>query len=320
MDVPLAPNRPNFFIVGAPRCGTGSLYLYLKQHPEVYVSLLKEPQYFGADLTRTPLGIRDEDVYLELFEAANDRPLRGEASVWYLSSLQAPYEIRAFSPDAKILILLREPAEMAWSLHAFHVRNGDDDLESFEEALAAEADRRQGRRLPEGNHFPEALQYTEVARYAPKVERWLDVLGPENVCCVLLDDLERDPGREFRRVLEFLGADTEVRVELDPERATERVRLTVSRQLRLASSEVRRRLRMEQARRRDGAPRAPLDGALAARLRSTLARDTLWLGELIGRDLEPWTRGERVGPPEPETVLPARRASRGDLVTALKEG
>ncbi len=295
MNVPLAPNRPNFFIVGAPRSGTGSLYLYLKQHPEVYVSLLKEPQFFGADLARNPPGIRDEDVYLELFELGNDRPLRGEASVWYLSSLQAPYEIRAFSPEAKIVILLREPAEMAWSLHALHVQNGDENLTGFEEALAAEPARRGGRSLPAGTPAAEALQYAEAARYAPKVERYLDVFGPENVCCVLFDDLVRDSGITCRRVLEFLGADPELRVELDAERARERVRMMVARQLRSASPEVRRRVRWEQARRHESPPRSPLDHRVAARLRERLAGDTLWLGELIGRDLSPWLRGERVG-------------------------
>lgn len=294
MDVPLAPNRPNFFIVGAPRSATGALYLALKQHPEVCVSLLKEPQFFGADLAPAPLRIRDEDVYLELFEVAADRPLRGEASVWYLSSLQAPYEIRAFSPEAKVVVLLREPAEMAWSLHALHVTNGEEDLPSFEEALAAEPDRRRGRRLPEGNHFPEGLQYTEAVRYAPKVERYLDVFGPENVSCLLFDDFVRDPGEQCRRVLEFLGADPGFRPETDGDRARERVRLMEARQLRAASAEVRRRVRMEQARRHESPPRAPLAAEVAGRLRDRLARDTLRLGELIGRDLRPWIRGERV--------------------------
>lgn len=294
MDVPLAPNRPNFFIVGAPRSGTGTLYLYLKQHPEIYVSLLKEPHFFGADLMRTPTGVRDEDVYLELFELGSDRPLRGEASVWYLSSLQAPYEIRTFSPEAKILILLREPAETAWSLHALHVQNGDEDLAGFDDALAAEPERRRGRKLPEGTSFPEALLYADAVRHAPKVERYLDVFGPENVCCVLFDDLVRDPGHELRRVLEFLGAEPEIRLELDLERARERVRMMVVRQLRDASPEVRALLRLEQARRHESPPRAPLDALAAARLRERLAGDTLWLGDLIGRDLGPWVRGERV--------------------------
>ena len=294
MDVPLAPNRPNFFIAGAPCSGAGSLVLSLKQHPQVCVSLLEEPHFFGADLTRTPFGIRDEDVYLELFEVAHERPFRGEASVWYLSSLQAPYEIRAYSPEAKVVLVLREPAEMAWVLHDLHVRNGKEDLESFEEALAVEGERRRGRKLPPGAHFPEGLQYTEAARYAPKVERWLDVFGVENVCCVLFDDLAADPERTARRVLGFLGADPEAPLALEREEARERVRMMEVRQLRAASEAVRRRFRVERSRRTEEPPERPLDGGVARRLRERLAGETLWLGDLIGRDLEGWVRGERV--------------------------
>lgn len=300
--VPLAPNRPNFFIVGAPRCGTASMYLYLKQHPEIYVSVLKEPQYFGGDLSPVPHGIRSEDVYLELFEGANDRPRRGEASVWYLTSLQAPYEIRAFSPDAKILILLREPAQMAYSLHSLYLRTGNESLESFEEALAAEPDRRAGRRVPDGAYFPEGLQYTDAARYAPNVERYRDVFGPENVHCVWFDDFVRDTPEEYRKALEFLGVDPGFRAEHDPKRASERVRMMAVRQLREASPEIRRRLRLEEMKKHESPPRPGLEAAVAARFRERLADDTRTLGRMLGRDLEPWLRGERLAP-EPAAAV-----------------
>lgn len=294
--VPLAPNRPNFFIVGAPRCGTASMYLYLKQHPEIYVSVLKEPQFFGQDLPPVPHGIRDEDVYLELFEGANGRALRGEASVWYLSSLQAPYEIRAFSPDAKILILLREPAQMAYSLHSLYLRTGNEELESFEDALAAEPERREGSRIPAGAYFPPGLQYTETARYAPNVERYRDVFGPENVLCVFFDDFVADPAAEYRRALEFLGADPEFLAEHDPKRAAERVRMMAVRQLRECSPEVRRRLRLEEMKSHESPPRPPLPAAAAGVLRERVGGDTERLGAMLGRDLAPWLRGERLEP------------------------
>lgn len=290
--VPLAPNRPNFFIVGAPQCGTASMYLYLKQHPDVYVSVLEEPQFFGSDLTRVPHGIRDEDVYLELFEGANGRSRRGEASAWYLSSLQAPYEIRAFSPEAKILILLREPAQMAHSLHGLFFRTGNETLGDFREALAAEPERRAGLRIPDGAYFPEGLQYSEAACYAPKVERYMDVFGPENVHCVLFDDFVRDAAGEYRKTLEFLAIDPDVEVELDPQRAGERVRMMAVRQLRQASHEVRRRLRLGETKEHETPPPPPLSDDVAAPLRERLSVETRRLGELIGRDLEPWIRGE----------------------------
>jgi GrpB-like predicted nucleotidyltransferase (UPF0157 family) len=299
---PLGRNRPNFFIVGAPRCGTSSMYLYLKQHPEVFVSLLKEPHYLASDLTQVPHGVYDESLYLELFEAGSDRPRRGEGSVWYLSSPRAPHEIRAFSPDAKILIHLREPAAMAYSLHGLYLRAGNDDLESFEDALAAEPDRREGRRIPASAYFPEGLQYTEAARFAPKVERYLEVFGPENVHCVLFDDFVRDTAAEYRKALEFLGVDPEREAELDPKRATERVRMLAVRQIRDASPEVKRRLRLHEMKTHESPPRRPLAADVAERFRERLAADTLRLGELVGRDLGPWLRGERLAPVAPEAA------------------
>ncbi|HSN88621.1 MAG TPA: sulfotransferase, partial [Thermoanaerobaculia bacterium] len=72
--------KPNFFIVGAPRCGTTSMYAYLRQHPEIYVSPHKETHFFGSDLSPLPGAVREEELYLELFAGAGDRPRLGEAS------------------------------------------------------------------------------------------------------------------------------------------------------------------------------------------------------------------------------------------------
>src|SRR6185295_7304644 len=142
-----------------------------------------------SDLSPLAGAIREEDLYLELFAGAGDCLRVGEASVWYLLSRQAPFEIRAFSPDAKIIILLRDPVQMAYSLHSLYTRSGNEDLPLFEDALAAEAERREGRRIPPGAYFPEGLIYTDVVRHAAKVERYLETFGRENVHCVLLDGL-----------------------------------------------------------------------------------------------------------------------------------
>src|SRR5687768_15406060 len=141
---------PNFFIVGAPRCGTTSMYAYLRQHPEIYVSPHKEPHFFGSDLSPLPGAIREEELYRALFAGAGDRPRAGEASVWYLSSRKAASEIRAFAPEARILILLRAPHQMLESLHSLFLRTGNEDLPTLEEALAAEPERRRGQRIPPG--------------------------------------------------------------------------------------------------------------------------------------------------------------------------
>ncbi len=286
--------RPNFFIVGAPRCGTTSMYEYLWQHPEVYVSIQKEPQFFGRDLTPMAGSIREEDLYLELFAGAGDRPRVGEASVWYLLSRRAPHEIREFAPDAKIIVMVRDPVQMIHSLHSLYTRSGNEDLPTLEEAIAAEPERRQGRRMPASVYFPEGLIYTEVARHADKVARYLEAFGRDNVHCILLDDLVRDTAGVYRKTLEFLGIDPTFEAELDPKKAAQRVRILGIRQLRHTSPEIKRRMQFDYFRLHAGAPRLPLPAELAAELRELFAEDVAHLGSLIDRDLSAWTRGEAV--------------------------
>jgi hypothetical protein len=285
------------------------MYAYLRQHPEIYVSPHKEPHFFGSDLTPLPGAIREEELYRELFAAAGDTPRAGEGSVWYLSSEKAPFEIRAYAPGAKILILLRAPEQMLESLHSLFLRTGNEDLPTFEEALAAEPERREGRRLPPGVYLPEGLFYTDVARYAEKVERYFSVFGRENVHCVLFDDMVRDTASVYRQVLEFLEVDPDFAAELDPRRAAERVRMMAIRQLARTNPEVRRRLQFKDMRAHESAPRIPLPAELAARLRAFFAQDAARLGALLGRDLSAWTRGEALEPPAARTgTAPGRGA------------
>jgi GrpB-like predicted nucleotidyltransferase (UPF0157 family) len=283
---------PNFFVVGAPRSATTSLYLGLKQHPEIHVSVQKEPHFFGSDLTPMPGTIREEPLYLALFAGAGDRPRVGEGSVWYLSSRRAPAEIKASCPDAKIVILLRDPVAMTRSLYGLYRRTGNEDLPTFEEALAAEPERRLGRRIPPGAYFPEGLLYTEVAQNAAKVARWFEAFGRDNVLCLLFDDFVRDAAAVYRQALEFLGVDADFRAELDPQRARLRVRAQAIRQLRELPPEVRSRVQMQQIRQHESGSRLPpLPADLAARLRGIFAAEVARLGTLLGRDLSAWTEG-----------------------------
>lgn len=288
--------KPNFFIVGAPRCGTTSLYGYLRQHPEIYVSVHKEPLFFGSDLTPMAGMIHEEQLYLELFAKAGEQPRVGEASVWYLFSTRAAAEIHAYAPAAKIIAMVRNPVEMAYSLHSLYLRSGNEDLRDFEAALAAEPARRAGRDRPSGAYFPEGLVYTEVARHAEKVERYLDVFGRDNVHCVVFDDLVRDTPAVYRSVLEFLGVEPGFAAELDHRRAREVDRMLVLRQLVRTSREVRNRMQFDHLRLHQDAARPPLPAKLAARLRGLFADDVFRLGALLGRDLGAWTRGERLAP------------------------
>jgi hypothetical protein len=208
---------PNLFIVGAPKSGTTSLYVYLKGHPQVFLTPVKEPCYFSADLALDKSGnflryVEDEARYFALFDDAGDAKLAGEASTRYLYSSVAPRLIHGASPEARIIAMLRNPVDMIHSLHAHKLAAGTEDITDFAAALDAEDDRHAGRRIPEYSN-PKLATYRERALFGEQVERWLTIFGRERVHVIVFEDMVANPRTEFRRTLEFLGIDPDYQPE-----------------------------------------------------------------------------------------------------------
>src|SRR6202023_1401995 len=134
-------------------------------------------------------------------------------SVFYLYSACAAEEIHAYDPERRIIALLRNPVDQMHSEHSEMLFQGDEDVASFEEAIAAEAERKCGRRIPPGCQKVFGLFYRDIARYDDQVERYLAHFGRERVCVLLYDDLVTDPASAYRRVLRFLDVDPEHRPE-----------------------------------------------------------------------------------------------------------
>ena len=209
---PSTARKPDFFIVGAPKCGTTTMYDYLKGHPQVFMSEPKEPDYFGADCFQlTP----DEASYLALFAGAGPDLMAGEASALYLYSEQAAERIKAFRPDARIVIMLRQPADFLYSLHGqLSYDMHCEDLRDFRAALDAEPDRRRGRRLSSDLAWePRLLFYRECATFSTQVRRYLDAFGRDRVHFILFDDFTRDPQAEFSRLCRFLEIRDDVSIQ-----------------------------------------------------------------------------------------------------------
>jgi hypothetical protein len=193
--------RPNLFLIGAPKAGTTSLYEYLRGHPDIYMSSLKEPFYFSPDVFRGPTGrFRygiDEEAYLELFAEARDERLVGEASTHYLASSEAPHLIRAFEPAARIVAILRNPVDMVHAWHNERVLWGMERETDFARALAAD-------------HAGSGV-YTAIAAYGSQLERWLEMFDRSAVHVMVFDDFVANTPREFGRLLAFLGVDQSFR-------------------------------------------------------------------------------------------------------------
>ena len=137
---------PDFFIAGAAKAGTSSLFHYLSQHPQLFLSTTdKEPGYYCDTW-----GVTDPDYYFGLFAGAAPDQLLGEASTPYLSCPASPGLIQQANPAAKIIILLRNPAQRAFSLYLQMVKMGHEHLSPFEKALAREPARRVRRPVERG--------------------------------------------------------------------------------------------------------------------------------------------------------------------------
>jgi len=299
--------QPNFFIVGAPKCGTSSLYSHLGQHPDVFMSEVKEPNFFAVDLS-FPV-IRDRDGYLQLFAAARDEKRIGEASTWHLFSPEAPTKIKEFCPDAKIIIMLRNPVDMIYSLHAQSVFSGHEDVLDFAAALEAEADRKRGLRLPKFAIGVKGRFYRDVGLYSAQVQRYFDAFGRANVKVIIFDDFKRDTAGIYRETCEFLGIDPNFQPVFEIVQAHASRRSIILRnfiwllwsppvqRLRkavLPPSVQRLGKRLAQSLDRFNSKqerRPPLDPALRQQLQEEFAPDVERLSQLLGRDLtSPWTQ------------------------------
>jgi hypothetical protein len=197
-------NKPNLFIVGAARSGTTSLWQYLKTHPAVYMpedELLKEPTFFSRD-GGPKLELND---YLSIFkQAATNRRWIGEASVAYLTDPETASRLYEFNPAAKIIIMLRNPANRAFSLYNWMAQEGYEYASSFQEALKLE-ETRVNQRKPDWykpNYYWGYL-YFRSGLYHDQVKRYLE-LFKENVLLIKFEDFARDPRRSYREVCSFL--------------------------------------------------------------------------------------------------------------------
>jgi hypothetical protein len=193
---------------------------YLGQHSDIYLPV-KEVCFFGSDLEfrrtlhRTGDWFRPtEERYLSFFDDHANQTRIGEASAYYLHSTRAAAEIQAFSPNASIIVMLRNPADMLRSMHNHWLFSLNEDIADFGEALAAEEDRRNGRRIPESAFWLQGLHYRSIPRYSEQVERFFDVFGRERVHVVLFDDFRENIREAYARALEFLGVDPTYEADL----------------------------------------------------------------------------------------------------------
>lgn len=204
---------PTFLVIGAMKAGTTALYTAFDQHPEVFMSPVKEPNFFAFAETppdfQAPIdqradgvnhtSVTDAAAYRRLFAEAPPEQPRGEASHWYLYHPEAPANIARYVPDARLIAMLRNPVERAYSEFLHFVRDGDEPITDFAAALDAE---------PERITKNWALgRYVDRGRYDEQIERYLDRFPREHLRIVLFDDFVGHPEAVRRDLFQFLGVD-----------------------------------------------------------------------------------------------------------------
>jgi hypothetical protein len=198
---------PDFLILGAQKAGTTALYAYLRWHPRITGPSWKEVSYFDRHYARGPRWYRGQFPNRLRARGA----LVGEASPSYLFHPQAPERVAALLPDAKLIALLRDPVDRAFSQYQHERALGREPL-SFAEALAAEAERTRGeveRMCADPAYFSRAWwDHTYFARglYAEQLERWYAHVPRGRLLVLTTEEYARDPAGTYARVLDFLGA------------------------------------------------------------------------------------------------------------------
>lgn len=269
---------PNFFIVGVAKAGTTSLYEWLKQHPQVYMSAAKEPRFFSSDLPHpTGLVIKDEHEYLNLFSKASGYQAIGEATPSYFQFWRVvPDRIRRAVPNARIIVLLRDPVERAYSAYLALYRAGREQQGSFYDAL---------------RDSPDAPIYCQT--YSMPTRAYLEAFGEQNVLVLMFERLVSNPNELLVEVAGFLEIDQAAITSIDTSlenpggapRGTwaqkvfaARDRLPV-RHLPLPQSSKRLLLRLLLA------PKLPIDPRAVDLLRPVFEKDLEELERLLGRPL-----------------------------------
>lgn len=196
--------QPNLFIVGAPKCGTTSIASYLSTHPDIFVPAVKEPHYFAEDFDNFR-AFKNIGDYLSLYAKATKEKYLCDASVWYLYSKNALRNIWNFNSNAKIIVLLRNPADMLPSLHQQLFYTLDEDVPDFKKAWDLQEQREKGISIPPKCREKRFLQYAEVANYTNQISRLFNYFPKEQVKIILFDDLAGNAGGIYSEVLDFLN-------------------------------------------------------------------------------------------------------------------
>lgn len=288
---------PNFFLIGAPKCGTTALYHALNQHPDIFLGQVKEPGYFafngcrpelqpgpgGSQLRRT--GIWQARDYLMLYAEGAAYRVRGDATTLYLRSPEAAQAIQIATPSAKIVAILRQPAERAYSGYQYAVNNRIECASTFVEALAEEP-----VRIEQG--WFSGLFHRQNGFYHQQISHYYQQFPPEQIKVYLYEDWSRSPASLLQDLFQFLEVDPSFQPALRRSNVTRVPRNRRFHRLAHDPKVTSRRIlasalgRIDRQFNQTTPP--PLDREMRCTLTEEYRVDITQLQDLIRRDLSHW--------------------------------
>lgn len=299
--------KPNFFIVGAPRCGTTAMWSWLREHPEIFMAEIKGPHFFGKDYTypwvKSPKFPRSLKEYMDIFKNVSNEKIIGEASDGYFLSENAANEIYHFSPSAKIIIMLRNPIELLYSLHQKIIYTDYEPIKDFKKALFASMEYRE-RLKKILNKTVRSDIYWRATAFYERVKQYLTIFGENNVSIIFYEDLKNNPCLVYKKILRFLNVSLDfipkdnfkvinpnrkVRIRwlknflnYPPEIINEVAKKVLPKKIRNAIRIIAFNLATYQTKRQ------PLDSDIKDLLKRKFEPEVRKLSDLLGRDLSYW--------------------------------
>jgi hypothetical protein len=303
---------PNFFIVGAPRCGTTALSRYISQHPQICLSRPKETHFLFA----SPGDYSSFQAYLDQYRnqffchCRQNHLAIGEGSVTYIYSDEVLERILSVNPEAKFIAMVRNPIDVLRSYHFRMLYLMDEDCWDFQEAWERQESRWRGENLPPLCREPRFLQYKEVGKLGERIERLLKIAGRDRCLILVFDDFKSNPRGIYQQVCQFLGVRDDGRTFFPRRQESQFYRFPWLQRLlfhppqsvmklgsppsggglfwqwqQLALLRLHRVVRSLNAVKQDPPPLTP---EMTAQLQATFAEDVERLSDLLGRDLTPW--------------------------------
>ena len=307
------PRFPDFFVVGAPRCGTTAFCRYLERNPQICFSRPKEPHYFTrVDHAPSAGELRRDYLNAYFGHYSEEHRALGEGSVSYLYLPETIERIRHIDPAAKFIALVRSPFRMLPSYHLKMLYLLQEDQEDIAKAWDLQTLREQGKSIPRRCLDPQLLMYSEVARFGAQIKRLFEIAGRDRCHIVVLDDIKAKPLETYKSAIDFIGVDYDGQTDFEPRYASRTYRYRWLQQLlyipaTLGGKKLEALHRRTTKYNRDGTKRkrkswirrivkfnkvtaspAPLSPQMRETVRAELLPDVELLSDLLGRDLRHW--------------------------------